>query len=495
MCSVTNNSVTNNFPSPRLKSPSPRFRSIRGRLTLLYLLSAVGMLALAVLFLQWALASSFQDEDDRFLGQKVQTLRLILRERPENSAALRQEVEQEGGGLQFTPYYIRVLDGSGRPLTETAGMTAKVPASFPRPADFDGQGVTGVEWRAPDGRTYLLAAYWVGVGTDSRLLQVALDVSHDDALIASFRRKMALIFLLGVLISATAGAWVARQGLRPIAQMTEAASRITPSRLSGRIGPSGWPDELSELAAAFDAMLDRLEESFTRLSRFSADIAHELRTPVGNLVGEAEVALSRARTSDEYRRVIESGLEEYERLTQIIESLLFLARAESTDFQVSRTRLDGATEIEAIRDYFEVAADEQGVTVTCEGDAAILADPTLLRRAVANLVANALQSTPRGGWVTVTVRPLEDSGAEVSVADTGIGIAAADLPRVFDRFYQCDPSRSRDGHGSGLGLSVVQSIMDTHSGAVSISSAPGRGTTVLLTFPEQVTLRRNMTEL
>lgn len=489
MCSVTSSSA-----DPRAQFPPPRLRSIRGRLTLLYILSAVGILALAVVFLQWALASSLQDEDDRFLSQKVQTLRLILRECPVDSAALRQEVEQEGGVLQFTPYYIRVVDGAGRPLTETAGMAAHVPAPFPRPTEFDGRGLTGKEWRAPDGRAYLLASCWIGFGSGRHLLHVALDVSHDDALIASYRRKMAVIFVLGVLVSATAGAWVARRGLHPLAQITEAASRITPSRLNGRIGPSGWPDELSELVAAFDAMLDRLEDSFTRLSRFSADIAHELRTPVGNLAGEAEVSLSRVRTPDEYRQVIESSLEEYARLSQIIEGLLFLARAESTDFQVSRIQLVGAAEVDAIRDYFEAVADEQGVTVTCEGDAAILAAPTLLRRAVANLVSNALQSTSRGGRVTVAVRPLEDGSTEVSIADTGIGIAATDLPRVFDRFYQCDPSRSRDGRGSGLGLSIVQSIMAAHGGAVRISSTPGQGTMVLLTFPGQVTLRPDMTK-
>jgi len=482
---MTSNLETNSSTDLRVELPPPRLRSIRGRLTLLYVLSAVGMLALAIIFLQWALASSLQEEDDRFLGQKIQTLGLILRERPGNMAALRQEVEQAESGLQFTPYYVRILDGSGRLLTETAGMTAKVPAAFPRPEEFDGRELTGAEWRAPDGRAYLLAACWIGVGGGRHLLHVALDVSHDDALITSYRRKMGIIFGLGVLFSATAGAWVTKRGLRPLAQITEAARGITPSRLSGRIGPSGWPDELSELAAAFDAMLDRLEGSFTRLSRFSADIAHELRTPVGNLAGEAEVALSRTRTPEEYRRVIESSLEEYARLSQIIEGLLFLARAEATGFQVSRTWLGGSTEAEAIRDYFEAVADEQGVVVACEGDAAILADPMLLRRAVANLVANALQSTARGGRVTVAVRPLEDSCAEVSVADTGIGIAAVDLPRVFDRFYQCDPARSRTGHGSGLGLSIVQSIMDAHGGSVRISSPPGKGTTVILTFPGQ----------
>lgn len=476
-------SVTNNFADLRTVFLHSRLRSIRSRLTLLYVLSAVGILALAVVSLQWALASSLQDEDDRFLDQKVQTLSLILRENPVESTRLRQEIDQAGGGLQFTPYYIRVLDGSKHSLVETVGMAVKVPAAFPHPVEFDGRGLTGTEWRAPDGRAYLLAACWVGIGGGRHLLYVALDVSHDDALIASYRQRMGVIFILGVLVSATAGAWVAKRGLRPLARITEAARGITPSRLSKRIGPSGWPDELSELAAAFDAMLNRLEESFTKLSRFSADIAHELRTPVGNLVGEAEVALSRTRTPDEYRRVIESGLEEYMRLSQIIEGLLFLARAESTDFEVSRTWLSGAAEVKAICEYFEAVADEQQTILSWESDEAILADSILLRRALANLTANALQSTPQGGQVTIALRTSQNGGSEVSVTDTGIGIAAADLPRVFNRFYQCDPARSRDGNGSGLGLSIVQSIMDAHGGTVHISSMLGIGTTVTLTFP------------
>lgn len=472
----------------RLQSAFWPLGSIRARLALLYVLSAVAMFTLAAVALQWALTSSLQDEDARFLTQKVQTLRLVFLESPQDVAALRQEVNGGGSGSAFSPDYARVQDQDGLTLAETTGMSARVPAVFPQAMPFDGKTLAAREWQAPDGRNYLLAACWVGLGSDRHVFQVALDVSHDGAVIASFRRKMAAIFLVGVLASATVGAWVARQGLHPLAQITAAAQEITPSRLDGRIGPSGWPKELGALAAAFDAMLERLEESFTRLSQFSADIAHELRTPVSNLAGAAEVALSRSRTPAEYQRLIESSLEEYGRLSQIVEGLLFLARAETASFLVSREYLNGRVEAEAVCEYFEALSDEQEVRLDCEGEGLGLADRMLLRRAISNLVANAIQNTLPGGQVTVIVRALpgdslDGSGAEVLVKDTGVGIAAADLKHLFDRFYQCDPARSHDGRGSGLGLSIVQSIMHAHGGSVHIHSTAGDGTRVTLRFP------------
>ena len=171
-----------------------------------------------------------------------------------------------------------------------------------------------------------------------RLLQVALDISHDETLLAYYRRTLVIVLFVGIVCSAAVGTVITRKGLRPLAAITTAAQRITAAHLHERIAPTRWPQELSSLATAFDAMLDRLEDAFSRLSQFSADLAHELRTPINNLVGEAEVALARGRTLDEYQQVIESSLEEYARLSHTIESLLFLARAENPSLPSSSAR-------------------------------------------------------------------------------------------------------------------------------------------------------------
>jgi two-component system heavy metal sensor histidine kinase CusS len=252
--------------------------------------------------------------------------------------------------------------------------------------------------------------------------------------------------------------------------------------LNERIDPARWPSELRPLAASFDDMLGRLEDSFTRLSQFSANLAHELRTPIGNMLGEAQVALTRKRTPDEYRAVIESAAAECERLSGIIDNLLFLARAESAEQQISRSSFDARAAVEKIVSFYQTLAEDRQVEITCTGDAEIFADPILFNRVIGNLIDNALRFTPENGSIRVGIRAVA-KGVEISIADTGSGIAAEDLPRVFDRFYRADPSRS--SAGTGLGLSLVKSIVDLHGGSAKIESASERGTTVTLIFPNK----------
>jgi two-component system heavy metal sensor histidine kinase CusS len=231
-------------------------------------------------------------------------------------------------------------------------------------------------------------------------------------------------------------------------------------------------------------MLDRLEGSFDRLGRFSSDIAHELRTPVNNLRGGIEVALGRPRTTDEYREVLGSSLEECGRLTRLVEALLFLARAEDPKAQVAREAMDVAAELAAVREVYEPAAAEAGVRLEASAPPGLRAEVNrpLFQRAVGNLVANAVAHTPAGGEVRVSATG-DGAGLSVVVADTGRGIAAADLPHVFDRFYRADPARASGGANLGLGLAIVRRIMDIHGGAAAVESDTDKGTRVTLTFP------------
>jgi len=310
-----------------------------------------------------------------------------------------------------------------------------------------------------------------------------LDISSEQSLVRDYGRKVAIVLVLGLIFASVGGALLARRGMKPLAEITQAAQRITSSQLHERIAAPGWPNELSALATAFDGMLSRLENSFRRLSQFSADLAHELRTPINNLMGEAEVGLSRERSPDEYRDVLESILEECGRLSRMIDRLLFLARAENAQTRIERTRLNACHEMKAVRDFHEALAEEQGVRVVCTGDAEMDADPFLFRRALANLLSNALQFTAAGGTVTLAAVATEDGSVDVHVRDTGSGIDPEHLPHIFDRFYRADRSRSQNPAGTGLGLAIVKSIMELHGGSVAISSTPGRGTTVTLHFP------------
>jgi two-component system, OmpR family, heavy metal sensor histidine kinase CusS len=232
-------------------------------------------------------------------------------------------------------------------------------------------------------------------------------------------------------------------------------------------------------------MLERLEESFDRISRFSADIAHDLRTPVNNIRGEAEVALARLRTVDEYRDVLESSLEETVRLSELIGDLLFLARAESPLTELHRVNVNIGELLNSVRDYYEASATAAGISLVVNNGAEPLnaeLDRSLMLRAVSNLVSNAIAHTPPGGTVTLTDTK-ENATIRIEVSDTGIGIPAEALPKVFDRFFRVDPSRSKNSGGTGLGLAIVQSITTLHGGKAEIASELGRGTCLTLHIP------------
>ncbi len=227
-------------------------------------------------------------------------------------------------------------------------------------------------------------------------------------------------------------------------------------------------------------MLTRLDDSFTRLSQFSADLAHELRTPIANMLGEAQVALTRERTAAEYRETIESAVAECERLSRIVDNLLFVARVDAAREPIARKRFDARAAVEKIVAFYQTVADDHHVTITCSGDGQVYADPDLFERAVGNLLDNTLRFTAEHGSIRVAVSR-HNTNFEVAVSDNGCGIAAEHLPRVFDRFYRVESSRSSEG--AGLGLALVKSIVDLHGGSANIQSEVGRGTTVTLRFP------------
>jgi two-component system heavy metal sensor histidine kinase CusS len=264
--------------------------------------------------------------------------------------------------------------------------------------------------------------------------------------------------------------------------MTESLRRIGPDQLKERIGAEGWPHELQPLAIAFDQMLKRLDDSFTRLSQFSADLAHELRTPIANMLGEAQVALTRDRSAAEYRETIESAVAECERLSRIVDNLLFVARVDAAREPIARTEFDARAAVEKIAAFYQTVADDRQVSIKCIGDGEIRADPDLFERAVGNLLDNALRFTPENGFIEIALSR-KNGDFEVAVTDNGCGIAAEHLPRVFDRFYRAESSRGSDG--AGLGLALVKSILELHGGSAIIESKPGTGTTVKLKFPTQ----------
>jgi two-component system heavy metal sensor histidine kinase CusS len=359
-------------------------------------------------------------------------------------------------------------------------------SSFPLTSDISATLSTTVKWKDKRGKSFILKAVWIDDGSQEKRrykVQMAFDVTSQEKVLANYRQMMAIALVLGIITSAAICIVIIRRGMRPLSEITETTQKISASRLDQRLAASRWPKELKPLAAAFDDMLDRLEDSFSRLSRFSADLAHELRTPINALLGTADVILARERTPEEYRLVIESSLEEYSRLSRMIERLLFLARATNNEIKIEKIPLDVHIELARISELYKAMAEEQGVEIIINGDGIVHAERDLFGRAVSNLLTNALHHTPPGGSVTLSANRVSDHLMGVRVSDTGTGISEEHLTMIFDRFYRVDSARSKSTGGVGLGLAIVKSIMDLHGGTVTVESRPNQGTTFMLAFP------------
>jgi two-component system heavy metal sensor histidine kinase CusS len=328
------------------------------------------------------------------------------------------------------------------------------------------------------------------IGTPSggtQIIQVALDRTPEASLLAEYRQRVWMILGFAIVASSLGGYVVARRGIRPVEQITQATKRIHSATLNERIPMASLPLEIEQLAGQFNEMLDRLEDSFARLSRFSNDIAHELRTPINNLRGSIEVTLSKDRVPDEYRDALGSCLEDSTRLGRIIESLLFLARSENPTTKITVETVDIAGELGAIKDYYAGIIDDTGLAIRVDAPQRLLCelDRTLFQRAVSNLLENSIAHTPQGG--TICVAATEANGElRVTVSDTGIGISSEDLHHVFERFYKAQvnaPNPASSSQGLGLGLAIVKGIVTVHGGTVNIASESGHGTRVTLIFP------------
>ncbi|CAM2339082.1 heavy metal sensor histidine kinase [Burkholderia vietnamiensis] len=313
-------------------------------------------------------------------------------------------------------------------------------------------------------------------------IAIARNMRDRAQLLDGYRTRLKIAGAAGALFALLFGYWLIRTALAPLREIVANTGRITVDKLDTRLDASRAPHELRALVDAQNAMLARLQQAFAHLSQFSADLAHDLRTPLNNMRGATEVALARPRSADEYQTLLESNLEEYDRLARMIDNVLFLARAEHPSFVTRQRAFDVRDELDRIAEYFEGLADEAGSTLRVEGHGRLTADVELFRRAIGNLLANALRYTPAGGVITLAVDETADA-VQVVVANPGEPIDAALLPRISDRFVRGDPARSGGAPGgtAGLGLAIVRSVMELHGGSVRVES-DARGTRFILTF-------------
>lgn len=328
-------------------------------------------------------------------------------------------------------------------------------------------------------------------GPDSPLtVQVARSLEPYDH---EMGELLAVLLITGpaALIAALSGGYfLAGRALAPVERMTATANEITAQRLDRRLDVVNRDDELGRLAETINGMIERLERSFREMQRFTADASHELRTPIAIVRTEAEVAFAKPLDDAEKQNLLGNILEECERLGHITEQLLTLSREDAGIGRMVREPVDLAAMASETAEVMRPLADAKGqrLEVKAEEGAIVHGDPTRLRQVFYNLLDNAIKYTPEGGQVEVTTE-FADSTVQLTVHDSGIAIPAEHLPHVFDRFYRVDKARSRAQGGSGLGLSIVQSVVAAHGGRVEIGSHAGEGTTLRVSLPAQSTGR------
>jgi two-component system heavy metal sensor histidine kinase CusS len=318
---------------------------------------------------------------------------------------------------------------------------------------------------------------------DSPRLTLLLDITHHQHFLQRMQGLIWLTVGLSALATALLGAGAARLSLRPLRRMTEVAAGVSAQSLTTRLPVQGLPPELADLGQSLNAMLARLDDAFARLSAFSADIAHELRTPLSNLLTHTQVTLTRPRSATDYEEALHSNLEDLQWMAQLVNDMLYLAKAEHGLMPAGREPLQLANEVDTLLEFFAPLAEDAGVRLSREGAAEVHGDRAMLRRALSNLLDNALRFTPAKGQVCITLIR-GDAQVIIEVANQGEPIPAPAIARLFDRFYRADSARSSgQSEHAGLGLAITRSIIRAHGGSIECNCSDG-WTAFRITLPQ-----------
>ena len=457
-----------------------RRMTLTARLTFLYtLVSAAVLLGLGVL-VAWSTHLHFIDLDRDYLLDKVQLVQKIVDETPE-PAELSAKLEESLNGHQGL--YISLMRGDEL-LFGTSGFT------FPTELAVQSVSDQPMDWAAGDrqlrGMSAELAAAQLHGGAkgtaQSMRLTLALDTHHHTHFMQMLRQQLVVYVVLATLLSGVLGWWAARSGLAPLWTMKERALKVTAHKLDQRMPIDAVPVEMAELARSLNTMLERLQQDFAKLMEFSSDIAHELRTPISNLLTQTQVSLSQHRDPETYRDILASNAEEFQRLARMVSDMLFLAKTDHGIQLPNREDVALEEEAKSLLDFYDAVAEDKELRLRVEGAGTVVGDRLMIRRAISNLLSNALRHAHPGTDVALTVAP-QMNGTSLCATNTGDPIDAADLPRLFDRFYRVDKARAHpSSDGAGLGLAITKAIMLAHGGSASVTSSEGT-TRFCLQFP------------
>ena len=449
--------------------------SLTFRLTLLFASTSAAVLLVLGFLISSLVERHFEELDLEMLTGKLELARQALKKVRSRGdlEALPQHLDSSLFG--HPGLALVILDQNGKTVLATSTV------GFPRPLlEREATGANATRsrfWTTPEGKRFrgISVAAPTGVsGWPPASVAVGMDMSPHDVFMTSFQRTLWLVVVLAAILSGLLGWMAVRRELAPLRTIRRRAAEITASRLDHRLAVDAVPVEFEELARTLNAMLARLEESFQRLSDFSSDLAHELRTPVTNIQTQTQVILSRPRTAEDYRDVLASNSEEFERLSRMISDMLFLAKSDHGLVSPFKETVDLAAEVRDLFSFFEALADNKNVRLLIKGDGQVVGDRMLVRRAISNILSNAIRHTPEHGHVRVSIDPAAAHDAlTIGIENTGEPIASVHIPRLFDRFYRADESRHVSSEGTGLGLAITKSIVDLHGGTIEVQSANG----------------------
>ena len=458
--------------------------SIAGRLTVWFCASAFTLVLVAAFVLYDAVRATVQWTEDQVLEQHLIEIRSLLQTSKPDTAMIAHELSEAADGPRQV--LIRVLTNLPDLVLTTPDMDKRLPATrFQTPAPsatphYETITENGFRFRAHSALVPLQAEGW----PKDTVVQVAMDTTLDDMAIDRFRDVLVTVILLSGALCALVGWFIIRRQLSPLRRVIHATASIERATANERLVTAGLPTELAHLGLEFNHMLDRLEGAYSRLRQYADNVAHELRSPINRMLLNVEVALSKSRDEASYRDVLENTRDDMQTMAQIVDNLLFLARADSDEVQLQMEPVRLAEEIANVHEFYSALAQEKGIELQIRTDPelVIVGHAMLLRRALSNLLSNALSHTPPGQFIDITAHRDGDS-VVVAVADGGDGIEAEDLPYVFDRFFRGDRSRSSSERRLGLGLSITKSIVAMHHGLIAVVSTKGAGTRFSMTFP------------
>ncbi|RBL73434.1 HAMP domain-containing protein [Pseudomonas sp. MWU13-2625] len=446
-----------------------RSKSIAWRLALAFAIVCALVLSVIGVFLYRSLASEIAYRDDLALLGRLEQVRALLADSDSLGALqARPRLYQNMLGNLDSLLLVRRADGSNviaiNPRQrELPPLSAIAREQTPQRRDV-------LTWQAPDGAELaLLSGEAQGPNGEPLTVIAGKVLTEREQMLASYRLRLYLAVGLGALLAFALGLVLLRRGLQPLRQLSAAVRGIDLRSLDQRLPASGTPAELLEPVQALNGMLARLDDSVQRLSQFSADLAHEIRTPLHTLLASNGQALNHPRSTAEYQELLASNMEEFERLKRMAENLMFLARAEQAERALDLQVLDLHSVGSELCDYFEALADDRELHLENQLHGELLADQQLLQRALGNLLANAVRHADEGTLISLRRRD-EPGVCWLQVHNHGPVIAPEHLGKLFDRFYRVDPARAQPGDSGGLGLAIVQSIMQLHGGQVRVSS-------------------------